>query len=79
MKEDVRLRRAHEGFLKATSAHELTVIRDDGIYRHLRVGKPDTGMWHWQIVTWPGHLAITGDVGEGYVLACAVDGSQSCE
>lgn len=68
-----RLRRSHEGFLESTTDHALTVIRDDGVYRHLRVGRPGTGMWSWSVVTWPGHLAITGDVAEGYVFARVTD------
>lgn len=68
-----RLRRVHEHFVEATAEHTLTVIKDDGVYRHLRVGKPGTGIWSWSIVTWPGHLAITGDVAEGYVFARVTD------
>lgn len=46
-----------------TAEHVMTVLRDDGLYRHLRFGKPGTGMYQFDLVTWPGYLAITGDIG----------------
>lgn len=51
------------------SDHVLSVVHDDGLYRHLRMGKPGTGLWSWSVVTWPGHLAISGDIGEGFVFS----------
>lgn len=56
-------------FQTATREHALAVIHDDGLYRHLRMAQPGTGVWSWEIVTWPGHLAITGDVGDGFTFA----------
>jgi hypothetical protein len=52
-----------------TTEHVLTVKQDDGLYRHLRFCKPGTSMWSFELVTWPGHLAITGDIGDGWVFA----------
>lgn len=54
--------------LEQTGDHELNVLHRDGLYRHLRFQKPGTGMWHWDLVTWPGSLAIRGDIGEGYIF-----------
>lgn len=56
-------------FQKWTSEHMLTVLHDDGLYRHLRMAKPGTRMWSWEIVTWPGHLAVHGDISDGYIFA----------
>lgn len=50
-------------FLKDTAEHRLEVLREDGLYRHLRCRKPGTYCYGFDIVTWPGHLAITGDMG----------------
>lgn len=50
-------------FTKDTATHALTIIRDDGIYRHLRFKRPDSGVFHFDVITWPGHLAVTGDMG----------------
>lgn len=50
-------------FLKDTAEHQLQVLKEEGLYRHLRFRKPGTGCYGFDIVTWPGHLAITGDMG----------------
>jgi len=54
--------------LEQTAEHELRILHRDGLYRHLRFQKPGTGMWHWDLITWPGSLAIRGDIGEGYIF-----------
>lgn len=51
-----------ERFLKDVSEHELTVLHEDGLYRHLRFARPNSGQYHFSIVTWPGYLAYTGDM-----------------
>lgn len=48
--------------------HTMTVLRDEGLYRHLRFARPGTSNMSFDIVTWPGHLAYTGDMGD-YVFA----------
>lgn len=58
-----------EAFARNTSDHELTVIREDGLYRHLRLAEPGTRMWSIDILTWPGHLATTGDIGSGFMFS----------
>lgn len=50
-------------FLKDVSAHQLTVLRDDGLYRHLRFAQPGTSVRHFELITWPGYLAYVGDMG----------------
>lgn len=54
---------AEETFLKNVEGHEMQVLLDNGIYRHLRFKKPQTGIAWFDIVTWPGYLAYTGDMG----------------
>jgi hypothetical protein len=49
-------------FQASTRHHELAVLRDDGLYRHLRYRGTSSSYW-FDIVTWPGNLAITGDMG----------------
>lgn len=49
--------------VEAFAEHELTVLRDDGPYRHLRCAKPGTYVYGFDIVTWPGYLCICGDIG----------------
>ncbi len=59
------VRRARDQFDAAVTEHEMTVLLDtidDGTpYRHVRFARPGTGMWSFNLVTWPGHLAISGD------------------
>jgi hypothetical protein len=56
-----------EQFLKNIATHEMTVLMDNGIYRHLRFSKPKSRDMWFDIVTWPGFLAYTGDMG-GFVF-----------
>lgn len=44
-----------------TAEHQMTVLRDDGLYRHLRFQKPGESFYWYDIVTWPGVLVVTGD------------------
>lgn len=50
-------------FDACTREHEMTVLRDDGVYRHLRFQKPGSWIYGYDLITWPGHLAISGDIG----------------
>jgi len=52
-----------EKFLADVAAHQMIVIRDDGLYRHIRFKRPSTGCMHFDLVTWPGYLAYSGDMG----------------
>lgn len=52
-----------EQFLEDVKDHRLTIIKDDGLYRHLRFKQPGTSNMFFDIVTWPGYLAYTGDMG----------------
>lgn len=65
--------RAYAEFSSATTDHELTVLHDDGLYRHLRMRAPGTMMWGWDVITWPGHLATSGDIADGYVFTRDTD------
>lgn len=56
-------------FERETSEHQTTVLHDDGLYRHLRFAKPGTRIWSFDIVTWPGHLSIAGDIGDGWTFS----------
>ncbi|MER8004830.1 hypothetical protein [Streptomyces sp. NPDC094149] len=58
-------------FARDTTAHEMTVLHDDGLYRHLRFTSNPRGYgeYWFEIITWPGCLAVRGDVGDGYVFS----------
>lgn len=52
--------------------HEMTVLHEQGLHRHLRFRSPKSYQWAFDLITWPGHLSITGDIGT-YVFARTVD------
>lgn len=45
------------------SKHRLTILRDDGLYRHWRCQAPGTYVYGFDVITWPGHLCVAGDIG----------------
>lgn len=49
---------------KDLANHEITVVHRNGIFGHWRCRKPGTICMGFEIVTWPGHLAFTGDMGD---------------
>lgn len=59
-----------ESFLKDVEKHEMKVLQDNGVYRHLRFASTGEHSWNqwFDIVTFPGRLVYTGDMGT-YVFA----------
>lgn len=55
-------------FLKEVAEHQLTVLRADGVYRHLIFKNPRSSNMYFEIVTWPNYLAYVGDMGS-YVFS----------
>lgn len=47
---------------------QMEVLQDDGLHRHVRFAQPGSGLYRFSLVTWPGHLAVTGDV-ESFTFA----------
>lgn len=60
-------------FARDTADHELTILQDAGLYRHLRFQAPKRGFYWFDLITWPGHLAVVGDVDHGYMFARVED------
>jgi hypothetical protein len=58
-------RLSEKQFLKEVEGHRMQVLLDNGIYRHLRFAQEGQNSWNqwFDIVTWPGRLAYTGDMG----------------
>jgi len=52
-----------ERFLKDIANHKMTIIRDNGVNRHVRFKNPGSGSMYFDLITWPGHLCYTGDMG----------------
>lgn len=52
-----------QSFLKDVATHQMTVVFENGVHRHVRFKRPDTYNMQFDLVTWPGHLAYSGDMG----------------
>jgi len=52
-----------QSFLKDVSKHEMTIIRVDGVNRHVRFKEPGTSNMYFDLITWPGYLCYCGDMG----------------
>lgn len=53
-----------EQFEKDTANHSMEILKDDGLYRHLKFTKDGSSVYRFDIITWPGYLAVAGDMGE---------------
>jgi hypothetical protein len=54
---------ALEQFQSDVARHQMSVLLDSGIYRHLHFSAPNTNNQYFDLITWPGCLTITGDMG----------------
>lgn len=50
-------------FLEDVATHQMTVVQDEGVYRHLQFKRPDRSSYWINIITWPGALCINSDMG----------------
>lgn len=67
MTEKIRADRVEETrrrFLRHVTNHQLTVAHEDGLYRHLRFRDPKSSFYWFDLITWPGNLAIRSDMGD---------------
>lgn len=59
----MRYQDVYNRFKDDTANHVMKVLHDDNGYRHLRFSKPSSSSYWFDVVTWPGFLTITGDMG----------------
>lgn len=50
-------------FIERVKNHEVKILKDDGVYRHLLCKNPDSVFDHFEIITSPGYLFYVGDMG----------------
>lgn len=50
-------------FARDVAEHQMQVLRDDGLYRHLRFRRPDSFAYYFDLITYPGGLLFRGDMG----------------
>ena len=48
-------------FTNETRNHEMTVLLDQGMYRHLAFTDPKGSFYRFDLVTWPNNLMVRGD------------------
>jgi hypothetical protein len=61
-------------FARETARHEMQILHDDGLYRHLRFKTPAFGsIYSFDLITWPGCLTIRGDIKEAYTFVRLAD------
>lgn len=58
----------NQRFLRDVRDHKLTISIDQGLHRHITLGRPGSVTYRYHITTWPGYLAISGDCGS-YVFS----------
>jgi hypothetical protein len=56
-------------FNRETIHHQLTVLHDDGLYKHLRFSQPDRSAMWFDLITWPSNLIVRGDYGDTYAFS----------
>lgn len=57
------LEQVRADFERHTREHQITIALDNGVYRHVICSKPGTSIYRFEIVTYPGHLVVSGDMG----------------
>ncbi|MFI0900616.1 hypothetical protein [Streptomyces sp. NPDC020983] len=65
-------RDAADRFARETAKHQMTVLHDDGLHRHLRFANPGSSLYWFEITTTPGQLVFSGD-GDSFVFRLAPD------
>ncbi len=55
-----------------TAEHEMTILHDDGLYRHIRFTKPGGSSYWYDLITVPRALIFRGDY-ESHVFSIAED------
>lgn len=52
-----------ESFLKDVENHSLSVLGDNDLYRHIKLSHGGSQCMQFDLITWPGYLCYTGDMG----------------
>lgn len=53
-----------EAFLDDVKDHSIDIELDNGLFRSVRFKRPDSLACSFRLITWPGYLAISGDMGD---------------
>jgi hypothetical protein len=56
-------------FKRETPGHEMVILHDEGLYRHLACTDPNGSFYRFDLITWPHNLMLRGD---GFSFAFAI-------
>lgn len=59
---DQEYQKQFDAFHSDIAKHAVSVLRDDGLYRHLRCSSGGYA-YSFDVITWPGYLCYAGDMG----------------
>lgn len=62
-KEFLQMQPTKEIFLKNVENHKMNILKDDNLYRHLYFSNPNDASYHFELITFPNRLIVTGDMG----------------
>jgi hypothetical protein len=48
-------------FKRETPGHEMVILHDEGLYRHLACTDPNGSFYRFDLITWPHNLMLRGD------------------
>ena len=51
-------------FLNDVAEHVMEIELDQGLHRSIKFARPGSSNRYFRLVTWPGHLCISGDMGD---------------
>ena len=63
---------SQELFLIDVANHDIKIISDNDLYRHIRLSNNGSSVMRFDLITWPGSLCYTGDMGT-YVFSRVPD------
>lgn len=69
---DTAYKQIAERFARESAKHELTILHDDGLYRHLKFKQAGDSAYWFDLVTAPGVLLFRGD-GESFAFSRLTD------
>lgn len=53
--------------------HQMRIELDQNGYRHLRFAQPNSSFYWFEVITWPSHLMVNGDMGTFVFHASSTD------
>lgn len=52
-----------QDFLTDVKDHGMEILVDNEVYRHIKFSRGGSSVYRFDLITWPGHLCYTGDMG----------------